>query len=123
MAVNHSVDWSDFFVAIQDGVGLNHQATVLRDGYDPCPPGPDGGSDEPPNPLTQLGWRSAAYDLSAFKGQHIRLVFTSRNLHPGLSKGIRTDVDDVRVVDIGAEQVYLSMVISAQSHQNCDPVP
>ena len=45
--------------------------------------------------------RTASYDLSAFKGQNVRLVFANRNLHGEMSLGIWTVVDDVRVVDAG----------------------
>src|SRR5690606_11031357 len=99
--VNDIRDYSDFFVAVQDGVGLNHLATVIRDGYNPCKPG------VAPAPGTDLGWRTVRYDLSAYKGQHIRLVFSNRNLWPG-SWGIWTDVDDVWVVDAGPPPVINS---------------
>ena len=94
MFVNDIMDYSDFFVAIQDGVGLNHFATVVRDGFQPCIPG------IPPSSGRNLGWRSIAYDLSAYKGKPIRLVFSNRNLWPN-SWGIWTNVDDVRVLDAG----------------------
>ena len=54
-----------------------------------------------------MGWRTASYDLTAFKGQHVRLIFENRNLYGGNpdpeknSRGIWTLVDDVRVVDAG----------------------
>ena len=118
MYVNDIMDYSDFFVAIQDGVGLNHLATVVRDGYQPCIPG------TAPSAGTNLGWRSVNYDLSAYKGQHIRLVFSNRNLWP-ISWGIWTYVDDVKVVDAGplpppagSESLYLPAV----SKMTCDPV-
>jgi hypothetical protein len=116
--VNDIMDYSDFFVAIQDGVGLNHLATVLRDGYQPCIPGmaPPAGTD--------LGWRIAHYDLSAYKGQHIRLVFSNRNLWDG-SWGIWSFVDDVRVVDAGPlPEVGLNPIfLPAVNHTQCDAVP
>ena len=71
-------------------------AEILRDGFRSChdpPQAPPAGYD--------LGWRSGSYDLSAFKGQHVRLIFENRNLHHDLSLGIWTLVDDVRVVDAG----------------------
>jgi hypothetical protein len=89
MFVNDIMDYSDFFVAIQDGVGLNHLETVLRDGY-PGNVAPPAGHD--------MDWRTKTFDLSAYKGQHIRLVFSNRNLWTN-SWGIWTTVDDVRVVD------------------------
>jgi len=118
MYVNDIMDYSDFFVAIQDGVGLNHLATVVRDGYQPCIPG------TAPAAGTNLGWRSVTYDLSAYKGQHIRLVFSNRNLWP-ISWGIWTYVDDVKVVDAGPlpppagpERLYIPLV----NKITCDPV-
>ncbi len=118
MFVNDIMDYSDFFVAIQDGVGLNHLATVLRDGYQPCIPG------AAPAPATDLGWRTATYDLSAYKGQHIRLAFSNRNLWD-TSWGIWTYVDDVRVIDagplssLGANPIFLPTI----NHLQCDAVP
>lgn len=94
MFVNDIMDYSDFFVSVQDGAGLNHLATVLRDGFQPCVPG------QPPAAGQDLGWRSGRMDLSAYKGQHIRIVFYNRNLWPE-SWGIWTNVDDVRVLDAG----------------------
>lgn len=118
MYVNDIVDYSDFFVSVQDGLGLNHLATILRDGYQPCASG------VAPYAGTSLGWRTASYDLSAFKGQHIRLVFSNRNLWPN-SWGIWTYVDDVRVADAGAlptppgaERIYLPII----NNQRCDAV-
>ena len=52
MVVNDTVDFSDFLVAIQDGVGLNHLETVVRDGF------PSGHMAAPP--ATSLGWRVSA---------------------------------------------------------------
>ncbi len=118
--VNDIVDYSDFFVAVQDGVGHNHLATVLRDGYDPCIPG------TPPNPGTELGWREAFFDLSDFKGQHIRLVFSNRNLWQN-SWGIWTYVDDVRVLDVpftlGQGTGPFTNYLSFSLNRYCDPAP
>jgi hypothetical protein len=70
MFVNDTVDFSDFFVVILDGVGSTELAIVLRDGFKPCEPA------QAPLAATDLGWRNHKYSLSAFKGQHIRLVFS-----------------------------------------------
>lgn len=94
MFVNDIMDYSDFLVAIQDGVGLNHLATVLRDGFQPCVRA------VAPAPGRNLGWRSVTYDLSAYTGQYIRVMFANRNLWPN-SWGIWTYLDDVRVIDAG----------------------
>jgi DNA-binding beta-propeller fold protein YncE len=119
MFVNDIMHYSDFFVAIQDGVGLNHLATVLRDGYQPCIP------NVAPAAGTDLGWRSVTYDLSKYKGQYVRLVFYNRNLWPN-SWGIWTYVDDVRVVDEGSLPPlggpYLSY-LPMMNDYHCDPVP
>jgi len=104
MFVNDIRDYSDFFVAIQDGVGLNHLQTVLRVGYS--------GNTAPPAGY-DMGWRSVTHDLSAYKGQHIRVVFFNRNLWPD-SWGIWTYVDDVRVVeaaDLPPEETPLSIFL------------
>jgi hypothetical protein len=64
------------------------------------------------------------YDLSKYKGQHIRLVFSNRNLWPN-SWGIWTYVDDVRVLDAGPlpplDGPYLSYLPMMNDYQ-CDPV-
>jgi hypothetical protein len=63
------------------------------------------------------------FDLSSFKGQHIRLVFLNRNLWPA-SWGIWSYVDDVRVLDAGplpppgSNHVYLPGI----ANQRCDAV-
>lgn len=94
MHVNDNMHYSDFLVAVQYGVGLSHEATVIRDGYLPCT------GNYAPRPGRDLGWRWGSYDLSAFKGQHVRIVFSNRNLWPD-SLGIWTNVDNVRVLDAG----------------------
>jgi hypothetical protein len=91
MYANDILDYSDFYAWISrtNGAWL---ADVVRDGY----PGPYA-----PRPGQDMGWRTATFDLSAYKGQHVRLIFENRNLHGSLSLGIWTLVDDVRVVDAG----------------------
>jgi hypothetical protein len=91
MHANDISDSSDFYVWLSraDGAWL---ADVVRDGY----PGPHA-----PPPGHDMGWRMARYDLSAFKGQNVRLVFENRNRQHDASLGIWTLVDDVRVVDAG----------------------
>jgi hypothetical protein len=114
MHVNDILDYSDFFVEIQDGMGLNHLATVIRAGYRSCV----SETDAPP-PQTDLDWRTMSVDLSVFKGQSIRIVFWNRNLWPR-SLGIWTYVDNVRVVDAGAlpsHKVYLPVLTGYR----CDP--
>lgn len=116
---NDILDYSDFLVEIQDGAGLNHLATVVRDGYQPCQPG------LAPAAGTNLGWRTATADLSAYKGQHVRLKFSNRNLWP-MSWGIWTYVDDVRVIDAGPlPQVNVSATtyLPVVTNLSCDPVP
>ena len=104
MFVNDILDYSDFLVEIQDGTGHNHLATVVRDGYIPVFPG------TPPAAGIEVGWKSVAYNLSSYKGQYIRIVFSNRNLWP-ISWGIWTQVDDVRVVDIGYNYIFMPIVI------------
>ena len=91
MHANDMFDSSDFYMWLSrtDGAWL---ADVVRDGY----PGP-----HTPPPGHDMGWRRAEYDLSAYRGQHVRLIFENRNLHGDMSWGIWTLVDDVRVVDAG----------------------
>jgi len=115
MSVNDILAYSDFFVAVQDGAGLSHLETVLRDGYNPCNPG------EAPSAGQDLGWRTASFDLSKYKGQHIRINFSNRNLWPD-SLGIWTDIDDVMVWDegplpyVGPYRTDLPLIFN----RNCD---
>lgn len=118
MFVNDIKAYSDFYVEVQDGVGLNHLAEVVHDGFDPCTPG------VPPSPGRNLGWRSAQFDLSPYKGQHIRIVFSNRNRWPE-AWGMWTHVDNVRVLDNGyasppqgPNQRFLPIV----NTYHCDPV-
>ena len=99
---NDFVEYSDFFVEIQDGVGLNHLATVVRDGYE------SETKKTLPYPGTDLGWKSVTYDLSAFRGQTIRLTFSNRNLLPE-SKGIWSYLDNVVISD-ETERVYMPLI-------------
>jgi hypothetical protein len=94
MHVNDNMHYSDFLVIVQNGVGDRTERIVTRDGYLPC------SGNYAPRPGRDLGWRTGSYDLSAFKGQHVRIVFSNRNLWPD-SLGIWTNVDNVRVLDAG----------------------
>ena len=94
MFVNDNLFYSDFLVEVQTGDGRSNKAVVLHDGYLPCT------GNYAPRPGRDLGWRWGSYDLSAFKGQHVRVVFSNRNLWPD-SLGIWTNVDNVRVLDAG----------------------
>ena len=114
ITTNDLIYFTDFLVDVQDGAGLNHLRTVVQDSYNPCVPGP---------PVTQnLGWRSVTTDLTAYKGQYIRLTFASRNLYDN-SQGIWTVVDDVRLLDAGAVLAAgpyaLYLPLTAAYH--CDP--
>ena len=102
VVTNDLMEYSDFFVEIQDGVGLNHLATVVRDGYE------SELKKTLPDPGTDLGWVTVTYDLSAFCGQTIRLVFSNRNLSPE-SNGVWSYLDDVVISD-ETEWVYLPLI-------------
>jgi hypothetical protein len=120
MFVNDIMDYSDYHVWLtrSNGAWLGE---IKRDGFRSCnnpPTAPPEGYD--------LGWRTISYDLSAFKGQTLRVVFANRNLHSN-SLGIWTFLDDVRVVDAGPlpappgpYRFYLPLVGSSPP---CDPVP
>ncbi len=90
MFVNDISHHSDFYVRLTTSNNA-WLADIKHDGFD----SPD---NTPPSPGHDMGWRTASYDLSAFKGQTVRLVFENRNLW-STSWGIWTDLDDVRVVD------------------------
>jgi DNA-binding beta-propeller fold protein YncE len=94
MFVNDNLYYSDFLVEVQTGDGRSNKAVVLHDGYLPCT------GNYAPRPGRDLGWRTGSFDLSAYKGQHVRIVFSNRNLWPD-SLGIWTNVDNVRVLDAG----------------------
>jgi hypothetical protein len=89
MFVNDEINYSDFTVSIQYGTDQENEEQLLRDGY------PEAVQIDPG---LDMGWRTATFDLSGYKGQHIWLVFSIRNIHAG-SKGIWTFVDDVRAVE------------------------
>ena len=121
MFVNDIIHYSDFHVWLTRSNGAL-LAEIKRDGFRSC-------YDPPlaPPPGYDLGWRTASYDLSDFKGQTVRLVFENRNLHGGLSLGIWTYVDDVRVVDAGPlstppgpPRAYLPVMMNR--YRTCDPV-
>jgi hypothetical protein len=92
MFVNDTVHHSDFYVGLTRSNG-GWLADVKRDGH--ASP-----HNRPPLPGHDMGWRTASYDLSAFKGQTVRLLFENRNLSPS-SWGVWTYLDDVRVIDAG----------------------
>jgi len=83
---------SNFIAEIQDGVGLNNLDVIIIDGYEGATP------EEVPLTGTELGWKSVEFDLSPYRGQHIRLAFASRNLYPS-SLGIWSFVEKVVVKD------------------------
>ena len=89
---NDQISKSNFIAEIQDGVGLNNLDIIVLDGYQ--------GIDQidTSDTATNLGWKSVAYNLTPYKGQHIRLVFTNRNLYPD-SQGIWTFIEKVRIVN------------------------
>jgi hypothetical protein len=87
--VNDNLQLSDFYVEILDGVALNHLDTILVDGYD---------EEGKPTAGTDMGWKTVTFDLSAYKGQPIRLQFYSRNRLPQ-ALGIWSFVDAVSVTD------------------------
>ena len=87
--VNDNLQLSDFYVEILDGVALNHLETVLLDGYD---------EEGKPTAGTDMEWKTVTFDLSAYKGQPIRLQFYSRNRLPQ-ALGIWAFVDAVSVTD------------------------
>jgi len=102
LVANDSINSSNFLVEIQDGVGLNHLATVVKDGIDPETKQayPDAGFD--------AGWTTITYDLSAFRGQSVRLLFSNRNELP-VSTGIWTYLDDVKLTD-ETERIFMPVV-------------
>jgi sugar lactone lactonase YvrE len=102
IVTNDYIDLSDFLVEIQDGVGLNHITTVVRDGY------VSEAKFGLPDQSTDLGWKTVTYDLSVFRGQTIRLLFSNRNLRPE-SNGIWTYLDDVKLTD-ETERVFLPLI-------------
>jgi hypothetical protein len=79
-----------------------------------------------PPPGKDLGWRSRTYNLSAFKGQYVRITFANRNLWDtaeAQSLGIWTYLDDVKVLDTGpapAPAGLNSTFIPLLSMSRCD---
>ena len=75
-----------FRVVLQDSSG-GFLEEVLRDGYIAI---------IPPSQLVDLGWRQGTFDLSAYRGQTIRLWFRNWIIVDG-AQGTWTYVDDVRI--------------------------
>ncbi len=88
---------ASFFVEVQDVFGQNHLATLLAAGA------PGSGGQVPPG--DDLGWQSARFDLSAYKGQYIRLVFSVKNLQAG-SLGVWAYIDGVTIRDAAASIAF-----------------
>lgn len=99
---NENIKKANFIAEIQDGVGLNNLDIIILDGYEGSTPL------ERPEAGTDLGWQTVEYDLSQYRGQHIRLVFSSRNLYPD-SQGIWSFVERVRVEDQSLKN-YLPLI-------------
>jgi hypothetical protein len=93
---------SNFIAEIQDGVGLNNLEVIVLEGFVGAAPG------EAPAPATELGWKSAEFDLSPYRGKHIRLAFGNRNLYPD-SLGIWSYVEKVEVKD-EANKFYFPLI-------------
>jgi DNA-binding beta-propeller fold protein YncE len=101
---NDDIKKSNFLAEIQDAVGLNNLDIIVFDGYQ------NGG--DPPEAGLDLGWQSVEYDLSAFKGQHIKLAFANRNIYPD-SKGVWTFIEKVRVesTESDGHQYYFPILL------------
>lgn len=99
---NDAKSKSNFIAEIQDGVGLNNLEVIVLEGFVGAAPG------EVPVPATELGWKSAEFDLSPYRGQHIRLAFGNRNLYPD-SLGIWSYVEKVEVKD-EANKFYFPLI-------------
>jgi len=99
---NENINKSNFIAEIQDGVGLNNLDILVLDGFDESTPL------ERLEAGTDLGWQFVDYDLSQYRGQHIRLVFSNRNLYPD-SQGIWSFVERVRVEDHSLKN-YLPLI-------------
>ena len=111
MVVNDTIDYSDFHVWLASAQG-SWQALVLRDGFRSC----NSPATAPPEGF-DMGWRSATYDLSQFRGETIRIRFENRNLHHNLSLGAWTYIDNVKVLNVahsaapnGASMSYLPLI-------------
>jgi sugar lactone lactonase YvrE len=100
---NDSGSRSNFIAEIQDGVGLNNLEVVVLEGFEGSLPG------EVPPAGTDLGWKSAEFDLSPYRGKFVRLVFRNRNLYPG-SLGIWSYVENVEVRD-KTSNIYLPLLL------------
>jgi len=92
MFTNDIFDYSRFRVEIWSPNGERLQDVLFEDGY-------KGNGNVAPAPGTDLGWREAALDLSAFAGKRVQVRFVNENVHPGISLGSWTYVDDVTLVD------------------------
>jgi len=115
---NDTVDFSDFYVWISSSQG-SWRSTILRDGFRSC----NVPATAPPSGY-DLGWRSAIFDLSHFKGETIRIRFENRNLHNNLSLGAWTYIDNIRVLDVPEPPLSwgTSVFLPLVSQEMCDTV-
>lgn len=98
--VNDIIDYADFRVWLTTSNG-GVLAEVIRDGYRPC--------DEGVAPATTKElWREKTYDLTAYKGQVLRIRFEARNIFDSKSWGIWAYVDNVSVQDTHSPPPALS---------------
>lgn len=89
IVTNDIIHWASFRAEVHDLSGQRLEV-LLRDGYDPANGAAIPGYD--------MGWREGRFDLSAYRGETIRLYFESKNEYCG-GWGIWTYLDDVRVIN------------------------
>ena len=92
MFTNDIAAYNRFRVEVWTSNGKTRLATLLEDGYD------ENGNIAPP-PGTDLGWKEAYLDMGSFAGKRVQVRLVNENVHPGLSLGSWTYVDDVSLVD------------------------
>ena len=102
--VNDTIHFSTFQLDVMDAFGVNSQALVAS-GYAACNLGPLNAA------AVAMGWHRGSFDLTPYRGQYVRVVFSIRNAWP-VSKGIWAELDNVAVTDAPA-QAHRSFVPAA----------
>lgn len=124
---SYDVMWSayhqcyyDYLDVVLEDTSGNRLENLLRDGFT---------GEWQPNTLQDLGWRQRVFDLSAYKGQTIRIRFANFNTggatqDPGLNT--YTYLDDIAVEESGVKLANLKeaakLVVDQMGHQSVEMI-
>jgi len=92
--VNDVIHYSNVRLEVTDAFGVNTLESV-EFGYNACNLAPLNAG------ALAMGWRTAGFDLTPYRGQYVRVIFSIRNVWPA-SKGIWAELDNVAVANAPA---------------------